>query len=114
MRMQDHAERATLTTGNRRGNPRDLTTPRSLRATSVPREIQAKSFSSRLRQKSGLTLRITRRLKPIPKHNSVRVGGRVHALVMRRPSLAETRMRRNTSFATRAPRRRVSFRQSAA
>jgi len=57
----------------------------------------------------GLTPGITRRPASLPDNNRCRVGGRVHAHVRRRPTPVETRMRRNTSSATRAPRSIAPF-----
>ena len=47
---------------------------------------------------SNLTPRITRRPASLREDEMIRVGGRVHALVMRRPSPDVTRTRRNPSL----------------
>jgi hypothetical protein len=87
----DDAERAPLMTRQPRRDPLNLTTPRTLRATLFSRETRPKTFSSRLRQKSGLTPRITRRPAPLKVYDNSRAGGRVHALVRPRLGFEITR-----------------------
>jgi hypothetical protein len=50
----------------------------------------------------GITPRITRRHAPLLKHDNLRVGGRVHALVGRRHNAEKTRSAQPPQLASRA------------
>jgi hypothetical protein len=82
MMVRDHAERATRIRRNWRRTQGTKPCPIATRNL-YRRRTQPKTFGSRLRYKSGLTPGITRRPAPLKVDESVRVGGRVHAVVRR-------------------------------
>jgi hypothetical protein len=71
-------------------------------------------FETGIPQYRRITPRITRRPAPLLIDDISRVGGRVHALVMRRPTPAGARTSRDTSSATRAPQRPAPAHHTAA
>ena len=76
-------------------------TPAALDATVFPRALEPANLSSSSSATSRPTLRITRRPTPLVNDDNFCVGGRVHALVMRRPTPAGTRTRREHVSAIR-------------